>query len=188
MARAGLRRTGPQPTTRAREAPSGSSSVRPSRSTVRSTPRISHFGAGYRAHPCPRARRWTVPRRRRHESASRPPADDRPTRGGMMPRLKYLLSFAVAVLLPAGAAAQNPANLTGLVTDEEGQPLANAAVFIDAMNLGSLTNDNGRYLLNVPASRFTAGQQAQVTAQLIGRTSQNRTVTLQAGTVNIDFQ
>jgi TonB-linked SusC/RagA family outer membrane protein len=107
----------------------------------------------------------------------------------MMRRLRYLLlSSAVAVLLPIGAAAQNPANLTGLVLDEAGQPLGSASVFIDAMNLGSLTNDDGRFLLIVPASRFTAGQQAQVTAQLIGRTSQTRTVTLQAGTVNIDFQ
>src|SRR5688500_2786888 len=107
----------------------------------------------------------------------------------MMRRFTFLLSaIAVCAILPTGAAAQNPANLTGLVTDEAGQPLGSASVFIDAMNLGSLTNENGRYLLIVPAARFTAGQQVEVTAQLIGRASETRTVTLQAGTVNIDFQ
>ncbi|MSR36497.1 MAG: SusC/RagA family TonB-linked outer membrane protein [Gemmatimonadetes bacterium] len=105
-----------------------------------------------------------------------------------MRRVRYLLlALAGCSILPLRVSAQNPANLTGLVTDEAGQALPSAGVFIDAMNLGSLTNENGRYLLIVPAARFTAGQQIRLTAQLIGRASQTRTVTLQAGTVNMDF-
>src|SRR5438067_9130470 len=107
----------------------------------------------------------------------------------MMRRSRLLLLFATAVcaLVPLRAAAQNPANLTGLVTDEAGQPLSAASVFISSMNLGALTNENCRYLLIVPAARYAQGQQVQLTAQLIGRTSQTKSVTLQAGTVNVDF-
>ena len=82
---------------------------------------------------------------------------------------------------------QEPTSLTGLVSDEAGQPLGSAIVAIDAMNLGTLANERGRYLLIVPASRVRPGQSVQVTASLIGRTSQTRTVTLQPGTMNLDF-
>ena len=42
------------------------------------------------------------------------------------------------------------------------------------MNLGTLADERGRYLLIVPASRVRPGQSVQVTVSLIGRTSQTR--------------
>ena len=102
----------------------------------------------------------------------------------------FALTLCVLVtgaVLPSRAEAQEPTSLTGFVSDEAGQSLGSAIVAIDAMNLGTLADERGRYLLIVPASRVRPGQSVQVTASLIGRTSQTRTVTLQPGTMNLDF-
>ena len=98
-----------------------------------------------------------------------------------------LCVLVTGAVLSSRAAAQEPTSLTGLVSDEVGQPLGSAIVAIDAMNLGTLADERGRYLLIVPASRVRPGQSVQVTVSLIGRTSQTRTVTLQPGTMNLDF-
>ena len=104
-----------------------------------------------------------------------------------MRRLLSLLFASVTVAtLPCRAAAQDPTSLTGLVSDEAGQRLGSAVVVIEGMNLGTLANERGRYLMIVPASRVRPGP-VQVTASLIGRTSQTRAVTLQPGTMTLDF-
>ena len=101
--------------------------------------------------------------------------------------LFVLLALVAWATVPSWVAAQDPTTLTGLVTDDAGQPLESASVFIGAMNLASLTNERGRYLLIVPAARMRAGQQVQITATMIGRASQTRTLTLQPGSSNVDF-
>ena len=98
-----------------------------------------------------------------------------------------LCVLVTGAALPSRVAAQEPTSLTGLVSDEAGQPLGSAIVAIDAMNLGTLADERGRYLLIVPASRVSPGRSVQVTASLIGRSSQTRTVTLQPGTRSLDF-
>ncbi|MDH3272003.1 MAG: hypothetical protein OEN56_11755, partial [Gemmatimonadota bacterium] len=60
-------------------------------------------------------------------------------------------------------------------------------MFIEAMNLGVLSNAQGRYVLIVPASRRVAGATVEVRASLIGRTSQGQVITLQPGTQVLDF-
>lgn len=99
---------------------------------------------------------------------------------------RLLLASAVAVVLPAGAVAQEATTVTGQVLDEGGNPLPSASVVIDGLNMGTLTNAEGRYLLIVPASR-AGGQQVTVRAVLIGYRTQEQTVTLRPGTVTADF-
>src|SRR5690606_19818491 len=55
------------------------------------------------------------------------------------------------------------------------------------MSLGTVTNQEGRYLLIVPASRVQ-GQQITVTISLLGYRTLTRSVTLNSGTINEDFQ
>ena len=98
-----------------------------------------------------------------------------------------LCALVTGVTLPTRVAAQEPISLTGLVSDEAGLPLGSAIVAIDALNLGTFSDEGGRYLLIMPASRVRAGQSVQVTASLIGRTSQTLTVTLQPGPMSLDF-
>ncbi|HEX7118094.1 MAG TPA: SusC/RagA family TonB-linked outer membrane protein [Longimicrobiales bacterium] len=104
-------------------------------------------------------------------------------------RLFALVLAAAAVLgvSPVPAAAQEAATLTGRVTTETGQPVASASVVIESMNLGTLTLDDGRYMLIVPASR-AEGQQVTLTVTALGYQTGTATVTLRPGSQQVDFQ
>lgn len=91
-----------------------------------------------------------------------------------------------AVLLPGMAAAQEGATISGQVTSEAGAPLASASVFLEGMNIGTLTRDDGRYSFVVPAARVR-GQQVTITARLIGYKAQSAQITLSAGAITHNF-
>ena len=86
---------------------------------------------------------------------------------------------------PAFAAAQEGVTVSGRVTSDAGAPLASASVLVEGMGVGTITRDDGRYSFVVPAAR-AHGQQAQLTAKLIGYKAKSVTVTL-AGSINQDF-
>lgn len=101
--------------------------------------------------------------------------------------VKSVLAMAVAILaLPALAAAQEGATISGRVTNESGAPLNSASVFLEGMNLGTLTKDDGRYTFVVPAARVK-GQQVTVSARLIGYKQKSVTVALSSGAMTQDF-
>ncbi|HEX6966483.1 MAG TPA: SusC/RagA family TonB-linked outer membrane protein [Gemmatimonadaceae bacterium] len=102
-------------------------------------------------------------------------------------RARSLLAAACAMFLfPAWAAAQGGATISGRVTSEAGTPLANASVFLQGMNLGAITADDGQYSFTVPADRLT-GQSATLTARLIGYKASSTQITLSAGAITHDF-
>ena len=90
------------------------------------------------------------------------------------------------VALPALAVAQEAVTITGRVSSAEGgAPLGTASVTVEGLGSVTLTRDDGRYTLVVPAAR-AHGQQATITARLIGYKAKAATVTL-AGNVTQDF-
>ena len=93
-----------------------------------------------------------------------------------------LCTTAVLIAVPH-VAAQATTNLTGSVLTDNGAPVRGASVYIEALGIGAPTNDQGRYVLVAPSSATVV----DVTASLIGRSSQTQTVTLQAGTQVLDF-
>ncbi|GMV05124.1 MAG: SusC/RagA family TonB-linked outer membrane protein [Gemmatimonadota bacterium] len=99
---------------------------------------------------------------------------------------RLLLPVVASVLSGGGLQAQEPTTLTGRVTGTEGVPIEAASVYIESMNIGVLTNNQGRYLMIIPASRVT-GQTVTVRASLIGRSSQEQQATLRPGTQVLDF-
>ncbi len=99
---------------------------------------------------------------------------------------RYLAGALAVAVLPAFAAAQQGATVTGRVTAEGGAPLSGATVFIDGFNIGSTTDENGRYSFQVPAARVN-GQSVTITARRIGYTVRTATVTLTPGTVTQEF-
>ena len=100
--------------------------------------------------------------------------------------VRWMAGVACAVMLvPAFAAAQQGTTISGKVTSEAGTPLASVSVFIEGMNLGTITRDDGAYNIVVPAARAT-GQQATLTARLIGYKSESAPITL-SGNVTHDF-
>jgi len=54
---------------------------------------------------------------------------------------------------PPRLASAQGVTITGLVTSDAGTPLASASVILDGMSIGTITRDDGRYTLVVPAAR-----------------------------------
>jgi TonB-linked SusC/RagA family outer membrane protein len=105
-----------------------------------------------------------------------------------MSKLRWLFAMLVAVALAPGALeAQQGATITGRVTDEATVGLPGAAVSVPAMNIGTLTRQDGTYVLIIPAGRFQAGQTVQLRAQQVGYRVMTQEVTLQPGSITQNF-
>jgi TonB-linked SusC/RagA family outer membrane protein len=101
-------------------------------------------------------------------------------------RTTLALLGAVALLPAPGAAQQGGATISGRVATDAGTPLGNASVFLQGMNIGAITSDDGQYSITVPASRVT-GQPATLTARRIGYKEVSARITLSAGQITHDF-
>jgi TonB-linked SusC/RagA family outer membrane protein len=105
----------------------------------------------------------------------------------MIPALRrFLVGVAGAALLPASLAAQQPAVITGRVTNASGTPLANAQVTVQQLGIGAATRGDGSYTVLVPAARIPTGPVA-VTARLIGYKLGTTQVSLEGGSATADF-
>jgi TonB-linked SusC/RagA family outer membrane protein len=89
-------------------------------------------------------------------------------------------------LLPGTLLGQEPAVITGRVTDESARPLTAATIAIPALGLGATTRANGEYTILVPGARVQ-GQAATLTARGIGYKPRSVQVTLREGTISQDF-
>lgn len=98
---------------------------------------------------------------------------------------KAFFCTALFLCVPGLAVAQS-ATVTGRVTAEGGTPLPAVSVFIEGLNIGSTTDDNGRYSFQVPGARVS-GQTVRITARRIGYTVRTVSLTLQPGEVRQDF-
>ena len=81
--------------------------------------------------------------------------------GAMQTRFRFrvlsaLGALVTALLLVVPSLEAQAGTVTGRVIDTSGEPVAAAQVFISSLDLGSLTQQNGRYLIpNVPAGTHT---------------------------------
>ncbi len=109
--------------------------------------------------------------------------------GGLrwMARKSVAFGLALATLAPMAVQAQQQATLTGRVTDEGGQPLDGATIFIAELNTGGLTNAQGRYSIVIPAARVR-GQEVTVQARFIGYTAVSKRITLSGGSIETNFE
>lgn len=107
-----------------------------------------------------------------------------------MSKLRRLLAALVAVAaVPAWAAAQENAVVTGRVTNASGGPEAAVAVRIVELGVGTTTVQDGSYRLVVPGSRLPASRSVTLTASRQGLATSSRTITLAAGSnVTQNFQ
>lgn len=99
-------------------------------------------------------------------------------------RLPLMLTAMLAAI-PAAAASQQqgqgqPVTITGRVTTEQGAALTSATVFIESLNIGTITNAEGLYTLTVPAAR-AQGQEVVLAASMIGHTTVEVPITLRPG-------
>ena len=99
-------------------------------------------------------------------------------------RIRYitrrLLTLALVVLILTVSVltgnAQQLANLTGKVTDQEGNPLFSASVGIEGTTLGTVTDENGNFTLKVPS-----GKSLKLVVYFLGYKSYTENLELQAG-------
>ena len=84
---------------------------------------------------------------------------------------------ALAFALLAGSLSAQTGTISGVLTNgETGEPLSNVQISLEGTGLGTLTNNQGRFLLlNAPAG------EREVVAQLIGFREERRTVSLGSG-------
>jgi len=97
-----------------------------------------------------------------------------------MARKTALLALAL-LLIPAAAFAQNT-TLTGYVRSDAQAPVPGAVVSIPALQINSVTNDYGQFLIIIPAD-MVSGQQVTLVASSIGYSEAEVVVTLTPGTV-----
>lgn len=98
--------------------------------------------------------------------------------------LSKLVLWCLFVLMGLGASAQT---VQGTVTDEKNEPLIGASVLLEGSNKGAITDDNGKYSLDLAGKTGTLvvtfiGYEKQ-SAAIDGRTSINF-ILKESGTLN----
>ncbi|HEX7123567.1 MAG TPA: SusC/RagA family TonB-linked outer membrane protein, partial [Gemmatimonadaceae bacterium] len=103
------------------------------------------------------------------------------------PARRSLLAL-LTLALPVTAVAQQPTTISGRVTAREtGAPLNGATVFLEQLQIGAQTDDDGRYALSIPAARAT-GQTDTLSVRRIGFSPASVAVTITPGaTLTHDF-
>lgn len=96
-----------------------------------------------------------------------------------MSKFRWIGILLIGLALPASLAAQ--ATVTGRVTSDGGAPLQSASVFLQGLNVGTITGRDGSFSFQVPAARFTSGQEVQLLAQLIGYRAEAHPIRLTTG-------
>ena len=76
--------------------------------------------------------------------------------------------------------------ISGIVTDNQDNPLPGANVFISTLHLGSATDDNGKYEITVPQEE-SQGQSVNLKAQYIGYKSQTVIIALKGDSIEQNF-
>src|SRR5215510_2518977 len=90
------------------------------------------------------------------------------------------------LLVPALAAAQDVATITGRITGENATTLPGVTVAIPELGLGATSRDDGSYTITIPAARVTR-QAVTVTARRVGYRPKSARVTVTPGTTTQNF-
>lgn len=90
------------------------------------------------------------------------------------------------LLLPALAAAQQGATISGRVISDAGEALPNTSVFLQGTSIGTLTGEDGRYSFTVAGQNVT-GDSATLTARRIGYKQASVRIKLVPGTITQDI-
>jgi hypothetical protein len=94
-----------------------------------------------------------------------------------------LLFFVILSTLSTGVFAQAKYTVSGIVTNEKGEPLKSATVFIGGSERVMPADDNGRFkFADMPQGTF------QVTVQMVGYEPMTQNIMIQSGPVNVEMK
>jgi TonB-linked SusC/RagA family outer membrane protein len=99
------------------------------------------------------------------------------------------LALAIApvlLLVPAWLSAQQSAIISGRVTSDAGAGVVGASVLIEGLNVGSTTDEQGRYSFSVPSARVQ-GQTVRLTARRLGFSAHTVQIALTPGPISQSF-
>lgn len=99
-----------------------------------------------------------------------------------MIRIKVKLIIYVALLLLVNLGNNYAAIIKGRITDQSGEPLSFATVYVKGTTNGTSANEEGFYTLDVQPGSYT------VTAQLMGYQSVSKNVTVANETLTLHFK
>ena len=109
----------------------------------------------------------------------------------MLVRLERCLTLGTAVALAVFTAATplaaQQATISGRVTNEQGAPLGGASIGVANSDIGAIANESGNYTITIGA-QAVRGQQMVLTARFIGYKPMSRTITVTAGSQEVNFQ
>lgn len=89
----------------------------------------------------------------------------------------YYFRLCAAFLLIAVGVSQAGAQITGVITDQDGEPLPYANIYIAGTNIGTASNIDGTYLLDLEPGSY------EVIYQYVGYESARRSIDLSAESV-----
>jgi hypothetical protein len=92
--------------------------------------------------------------------------------------MRTFILFISLVLFFYEAAA---VRISGTISDDKGNILPFASVFIKGSSQGTTSNNRGKYFLDLPAGNYT------IVCQYVGYARQEKTVTLSADAITLDF-
>jgi Family of unknown function (DUF5686)/CarboxypepD_reg-like domain len=93
--------------------------------------------------------------------------------------MRTIISIIFLSLLFQGARA---VKVTGTITDDKGNILPYASVFIKGSSQGTTSNNRGKYFLDLPAGHYT------IVCQYVGYGRQEKTITVATESITLDFQ
>ena len=94
-----------------------------------------------------------------------------------MIRTLLLISFTILFWTSAQAG-----RVTGIVTDEKGEPLPYASVFVKGTTLGTTANNQGKYFLELDPGNYT------ITCQHVGYSRQEKAIIVGNGSTELNFK
>src|SRR5688572_4568818 len=101
-------------------------------------------------------------------------------------RLQSLLLIPLLLAGLTGATQAQQAQISGRVSAEQGNPLEIATVYITEMNISVMTDNQGRYVMPIPAERVR-GQSVMLRVRRIGHVAASQPVTINPGNQTVDF-
>ncbi|HTL09751.1 MAG TPA: DUF5686 and carboxypeptidase regulatory-like domain-containing protein [Chitinophagaceae bacterium] len=91
-------------------------------------------------------------------------------------------NLPVLFLLLFSYSLAHAGRITGTVTDEKGEPLPYASVFVKGSTLGTTANNRGKFFLDLEPGNYT------ITCQHVGYTRQEKPVTVGNESTELNFQ
>ena len=93
--------------------------------------------------------------------------------------MRTFFLFISFIFLYHGAHA---VKVSGVITDDKGNILPFASVFVKGSSMGTTSNDRGKYFLDLPAGSYT------IVCQYVGYGRQEKIVKLVSESIILDFQ